>query len=230
MTRALVDLTAVVLPPEFAGLDLQVPAGACAALHAERAASEQLADVVGGLLTPSAGQVVVCGQEWRALSAAATYALRARVGRLGSHLAWIQNLNVDENVLLPLLDRTRAPLPELRARAHALAQALGLDEVPRARPARTARSELAVAAAVRMLLGDPDVLVIEPLDPALPESARRGLLGLVHAACARGAAAVWLSDTADHWFADLPPGPRGRLSGGSLALDDSPLANPEFDA
>lgn len=216
-------LAGVSLPPELLGIDLAVASGACATLSAERPACEAIADVIGGLVAPQAGMAAALGQEWQALSATATYALRARVGRIGHQPAWLQNLNVDENVLLPLLDQTRTSLPDLRQRAHALALALGLDEVPRSRPARTARGELAAAAAVRALLGDPAVLLIEPLDAAWPDAAREALRRLVSDACARGAAALWM--LAPHEpIPALPDGPRLKLAQGRLVPQPTPHA------
>lgn len=179
--------------PWFLGAELTVRAGRCVAIRAGAAAAEYFADLVQGLAVPGAGTVEVCGEAWRTLSVPATYALRARVGRLAPRMHWIQNLNVDENVMLPMLDRSRVPEPDLRARARVLAQQFGLAELPRSRPHATSAADLLASAAVRAFLGTPAVVVVEPLLRDASASLRAGLAVVVRAACAAGTAVLWLS-------------------------------------
>ncbi len=199
-------VSSLALAPHVADLDLCVEAGECAVVAASVELAAALADVVCGLAAPTAGDVAVFGEEWGALSVPATYALRGRIGRLGEGLAWIQNLNVDENVVMPMLDRTSVPESAIREEARALARHLGLDDVPRTRPHQTSRRDLAAAAAVRAFLGAPALLLLEPVGAAASPALRAGLVALTRAACTRGAAVVLFADAGEP--GDLPAGPR----------------------
>lgn len=184
-------LAAVRAQPWFCGAELTVGPGQCVAITAGNSAAEHFGDLVQGLAAPAAGSVSLCGQDWQALSVQAAYALRARTGRLAPSMHWIQNLNVDENVLLPALDRSRLPERALRAQALALAQQLGLDEVPRSRPHDTSAADLLTSAAVRAFLGAPMLVVVEPMADA-PAPWLAGLRKLTRAACDEGTAVIWL--------------------------------------
>lgn len=203
-------MSAVRALPWFLGAEVSLAAGQSVAIAAGAAAAAHFADLVQGFVVPGEGVVAVCGEEWRALSVPATYALRARIGRVGPSMHWIQNLNVDENVLLARLDHSQRTEPELRAQAQALAQQLGLDAVPRSRPHDTAPADLLASAAVRAFLGAPDLVVIEPLPGDASDALRTGLAEVGREATARGATVLWLGDSVG--LGDVPKAGRHALS------------------
>lgn len=193
-------MSAVRARPWFLGADVSLAAGQSVAIAASAAAATHFADLVQGFVTPVEGVVAVCGEEWRAMSVPRTYALRARTGRIGPSMHWIQNLNVDENVLLAQLDHSQRTEPELRAQALALAQQLGLDAVPRSRPHDTAPGDLLASAVVRAFLGAPALVVIEPLPADASDALRTGLGEVGREASARGTTVIWLGDPV--WLGD----------------------------
>ena len=203
-------MSAVRAQPWFLGAEVSLAAGQSVAIAASAAAAAHFADLVQGFVVPVEGVVAVCGEEWRAMSVSATYALRARTGRIGPSMHWIQNLNVDENVLLAQLDHSQRTEPELRAQALALAQQLGLDAVPRSRPHDTAPGDLLASAAVRAFLGAPALVVIEPLPVDAADALRAGLGEVVRAASARGTTVVSLGDSV--WLGNGPEAGRHALS------------------
>ncbi|MEZ5963878.1 MAG: hypothetical protein R3F56_08550 [Planctomycetota bacterium] len=178
--------------PWFGGAELSVHGNQCLAIAATAGCAEHFGDLVQGLRAPAAGAVEVCGVDWRGLSAHAAYALRGKVRRLAPSMDWIQNLNVDENVLLPMLDLSSVPERELRARAETMAQRVGLDAIPCSRPHDTARDDLWASAAIRTFLGEPALVVVEPLPRDLPAPVRSGIVALAGEARANGAALLWL--------------------------------------
>src|SRR5438552_14935358 len=63
-----------------------------------------LADTAGGLVRPDEGKVLFLGRDfYRLLLPSRAAALRGQIGRVFDGRAWVSNLDVDENVLLPHL-------------------------------------------------------------------------------------------------------------------------------
>ena len=205
----------VAVRPALLGADLLIGNGECGVIATDAATAVILADLAQGIVAQDEGSVLVCGEDWRALSARSTYALRARIGRMQVGMNWIQNLDVDENVLLPQLDHTSRPEGEIREEAEALALQLGLGALPSSRPSDTSDLELCASACVRAFLGAPELVIVGSTGLPIVSEIRVGLGRLVHSACLRGAAVLWLGETTSA-SRDLPPGPRFELSRGLL--------------
>lgn len=198
--------------PRLVGCELRLAPGECATLACDPTAALLVADLAQGLTVPDSGRVLTLGEDWRALGARGSYAHRARTGRMQADMGFVQNLNVDENVLLPQLDHTQRPEGELRAEAEALATRLGHDGLPATRPSATDPFGLAVSACVRAFLGAPDLVILATADLPIANGFRAGTSALVHEACARGAAVLWLGSE-EYAIGPLPAGPRVRLAG-----------------
>ena len=126
-------------------------------------------------------------------------------------------LDVAANVLLPQLHHTRHDPAALRDKAASLACAFGLPGLPLGRAADLPPRDLARAACVRALLGDPALLLLE--SPVRREFAdfMAPLLNAVAAARSRGAAAMWLTGSEAVWRdRAFPATQRWRLSEAGL--------------
>ena len=148
----------------FEGLDFAVaPGETVAILGASGAGKSTLLHLLGGLDTPTAGEVYVTGQKMSALSDAARG--RLRNGALGfvyqfPHL--LPEFTALENVMLPVL-LGQADVKQAGARARELLEAVGLGHRLEHKPGELSGGERQRAAVARALVNRPAcVLGAEP--------------------------------------------------------------------
>jgi len=169
--------------PVFAGLELSVRAGeTIAILGASGAGKSTLLHLLGGLDTPTSGEVYVAGQKMSALSNAARGRLRNRaLGFVYQFHHLLPELTALENVMLPLLLQQVARR-EAMARAGALLDAVGLSHRLEHKPGELSGGERQRTAVARALVARPAcVLGDEPtgnLDETTAESVFDEMLAL----------------------------------------------------
>ncbi len=157
-----------------------------------------LLGLMSGVLLPQAGSVRVLGHAWESMSASQRDRYRAdHLGVIFQMFNLVPYLSVLENVLLPLkfskLRLGRLARPEREARE--LLERLGIGAEMLGRPA----GELSVGeqqrtAAVRALLGQPEVVIADEPTSALDADNRDAFLELLLAEVGRsGAALVFVS-------------------------------------
>ena len=140
----------------FEGLDFVVaPGETVAILGASGAGKSTLLHLLGGLDTPTAGEVYVAGQKMSALSDAARG--RLRNGALGfvyqfHHL--LPEFTALENVMLPVL-LGQADVKQAGARARELLEAVGLGHRLEHKPGELSGGERQRAAVARALVNRP---------------------------------------------------------------------------
>ena len=140
----------------FEGLDFAVaPGETVAILGASGAGKSTLLHLLGGLDTPTAGEVYVTGQKMSALSDAARG--RLRNGALGfvyqfHHL--LPEFTALENVMLPVL-LGQADVKQANARARELLEAVGLGHRLEHKPGELSGGERQRAAVARALVNRP---------------------------------------------------------------------------
>ena len=140
----------------FEGLDFVVaPGETVAILGASGAGKSALLHLLGGLDTPTAGEVYVTGQKMSALSDAARG--RLRNGALGfvyqfHHL--LPEFTALENVMLPVL-LGQADVKQANARARELLEAVGLGHRLEHKPGELSGGERQRAAVARALVNRP---------------------------------------------------------------------------
>ena len=142
--------------PVFDGLDLVVGAGETVAiLGASGAGKSTLLHLLGGLDTPSSGEVYVSGQRMSALSDADRGRLRNRaLGFIYQFHHLLPEFTALENVMLPVL-LSGAGGGDAASRARTLLEAVGLGHRLEHKPGELSGGERQRAAVARALVNRP---------------------------------------------------------------------------
>jgi ABC-type lipoprotein export system ATPase subunit len=143
------------------------------------------------------GRVLFEGVSWEYRSTYGLLACRGRIGWVLSQPAWVNNLNVLENVLLRQLHHTRTPRKQLLAEAQELAYAAGLPEVPASRMRAMEISKLRRAEWVRAFLGNPRLVLLHRAFNGIEPKYYDSLVKIVRQSLSRGTAILWLAGTRD---------------------------------
>jgi lipoprotein-releasing system ATP-binding protein len=142
--------------PVFDGLELSVVEGETVAiLGASGAGKSTLLHLLGGLDTPTSGEVFVAGQKMSALSDAARGALRNRaLGFVYQFHHLLPEFTALENVMLPVL-LAGAEVSDASGRARALLESVGLGHRLQHKPGELSGGERQRAAVARALVNRP---------------------------------------------------------------------------
>src|SRR5450631_1722726 len=96
--------------PILRGIDLDIPSGKIVAiLGISGSGKSTLLQLMGGLLTPTAGEVTVCGENVHKLDGPALRELRKRMGMMFQKGGLFTDMTVYDNVAFPMREHTRLP-------------------------------------------------------------------------------------------------------------------------
>jgi putative ABC transport system ATP-binding protein len=173
------------------GVSLDVGAGVMVAVMGPSGSGKStLLTIAGSLEEPTSGQVLVAGQDLATMSREGKARLRRRsVGYVFQDFNLLPGLTAAENVALPLeLDGVGAR----RARAAGLGvlEGLGLADRGSAFPDQLSGGERQRVAIARALVGERRLLLADEPSGALDSANAEAVMGMIHAACRRGVAAV----------------------------------------
>jgi len=173
-----------------------------------------LADVINGIFCADGGTASFCGRDWRHTSASRAERQRGRIGRMFDGPAWVSNLDVDENILLPQRHHCTIPDAQLRADAEMLAKSFGLNGLPATRPSQTAPQDLRRCACVRAFLGEPGLLLLERPEHSAYPALMAPLMTNIKTARERGGAVLWITNLIEVYDeTELKPTARYRMEG-----------------
>lgn len=191
-------------PPIAAALAidaLTLRAGELAVILLERDAMRPpLADLAMGLIEPDEGTVFFLGAPWANRTPDDAAQNRFRIGRIfdGPGSSWVSNLDLDENITLPLRYHSGPLSSERMALIATLAEKAGCWPLPETRPVATNKDMLKRMEWVRALATEPMLLLLErPLRDITGDMKPFG--ELVADARKRGAAILWMTTGEREW-------------------------------
>jgi putative ABC transport system ATP-binding protein len=197
--------------PELAFPDVDVPQGATVLLQGVSGAGKSTwMALAAGLLRPTAGELVVAGQDLGGLSAAGADAWRGRhVGFLPQKLHLSDALTVQGNLALAWY---AAGLPEAPARIAAALQSLGVEHLAPRRPSQLSGGQAQRVALARAIQLEPRVLLADEPTASLDDAAAAAALALLQASAQRYGATLVIATHDARVRAALPEAVMLRLA------------------
>ena len=192
MTRFSQEILASVIPLQLRGIgkrygnltalqdiDLQVQRGEIFGIIGRSGAGKSsLLRLINRLETPSAGQVLINGQDIAALSATQLRPLRRQVAMIFQHFNLMATRTVAENIELPLRMAGVAVAERLR-RVDELLQLVGLVERRDAYPAQLSGGQKQRVGIARALVLEPQILLCDEATSALDPESTQAILQLL---------------------------------------------------
>ena len=135
--------------------------------------------MIGGLVRPESGSVLVDGQDVPQLSRRALDQVRRKLGMMFQGGALLDSYTVFDNIALPLREQRRFNRAEIADQVHAMLRAVDISDADKLLPGQLSGGMVRRVALARALIGKPDVLLCdEPFSGLDPISIRRmeGLL------------------------------------------------------
>ncbi|SHE26265.1 ABC transporter ATP-binding protein [Actinomyces glycerinitolerans] len=195
-------------------VDLELEAGTLTVITGRSGSGKStLLSMLAGMLTPTAGSVMVGEENLYALGEAERSRLRnRRIGLVPQGHTALRSLTVLENVLLPAVLYGRAEPPQQRAEE--LLEAVGLAELREARPSELSGGELRRMAVARALLLQPRIVLADEPTAGLDGENTVAALELLREAANAGAAVLVVTHESEaDRFADRA----FTMGGGSLS-------------
>jgi putative ABC transport system ATP-binding protein len=184
-----------------------------------------LLSLVGGLDRPSAGRVIVAGQDIGSLDPRGLAVLRRRsVGYVFQDLNLLAGLTARENVSLPL-ELDGRPLAEAHAAAAEVLASVGLGELADRFPDDLSGGEQQRVAIARALVGGRRILLADEPTGALDSITGESVMRLLRRHCSDGGAGILVTHDAAHAaWADRVV----FLRDGRMVDEARPAPGPEF--
>jgi phospholipid/cholesterol/gamma-HCH transport system ATP-binding protein len=156
--------------PVLSGIDLQFGHGkVVAVMGASGSGKTTILRLIGGMLKPSAGSVVIDGQALGPLDQEQLYAVRRKMGMLFQFGALFTDLSVFDNVAFPLREHTDLPDAIIHDLVLMKLHAVGLRGAHALRPSQISGGMARRVALARAIALDPEIILYdEPfagLDP-----------------------------------------------------------------
>ncbi len=130
--------------------------------------------LIGGLVQPLQGRIIVDGDDVARLSERALQRVRGKLGMVFQGGALLDSMTVFDNLAFPLRERTRLSTAEITTRVRECLDAVGLTDADGLLPGELSGGMVKRAALARALLMRPLILLCdEPLSGLDPISARR---------------------------------------------------------
>ena len=168
--------------PVLIGVDLTVQLGESLFLVGPSGSGKStLLSILGCILTPDRGDVVILGRSISSLSDHQRTRLRRdRIGFLFQRFQLIRGLTALDNVRVPLTLRGVSD-SESEERSHRLLDAVGMAHKARVRPNELSAGQCQRIALARALVGDPDLILTDEPTASLDAKNGQEIMSLLHA-------------------------------------------------
>ena len=203
------QLQGVTLRPAFeSGLvlqevDLELNAGELLTIQVDAATrTRSFASMIQGILHPESGSVRFLEQDWQGSDYQRHFWQRSLIGRVFEGQAWIENLNVDENVTLAARHHG-VQLSDIAFSLQHWCDQFGVDKLATRRPAFVAPATLQIHQWIRAFLGNPKLVILETPLQYLAQNWVKVFLAAVNELLNRGTAVLWLDSRMDFPFCDV---------------------------
>jgi D-methionine transport system ATP-binding protein len=161
------------------GIDLSIPRGSIFGIIGRSGAGKSsLLRTVNRLEAPTAGRILVQGQDIAALDGAGLIALRRRVGMVFQHFNLLSAKTVWDNIALPLVV-AGAPKAKINDRVADVVALTGLQGKERAYPSRLSGGQKQRVGIARALVHRPDILLCDEATSALDPETTLSILRLL---------------------------------------------------
>ncbi|MFN8643762.1 MAG: ATP-binding cassette domain-containing protein [Candidatus Binatia bacterium] len=159
----------------FDHLSFRFPAGRISVILGGSGSGKSTAlRLVGGLIQPTGGRVLVDGEDVTRLAERQLYRVRAKLGMLFQGGALLDSMSVFENVAFPLRERRQLSPAEVAQRVRESLDAVGLGDADGLLPSQLSGGMVKRAALARAIVTRPVMLLCdEPFSGLDPVSARR---------------------------------------------------------
>jgi phospholipid/cholesterol/gamma-HCH transport system ATP-binding protein len=146
----------------FDNVDIVIPQGKVTVIMGPSGTGKTtLLRLIGGQLSPSAGRVVVAGQDIHRLSHAGLYKLRQRMGLLFQGSGLFTHLSVFENVAFPLRAHTKLSESMIRTLVFMKLQMVGLRGAHALMPSELSGGMARRVALARAIALDPELIMYD---------------------------------------------------------------------
>ncbi len=181
--------------PVFRDLSCTFPAGRISVvLGGSGSGKSTLLRLVGGLIRPTAGRILVDGEDITRLRERDLFRVRRKLGMLFQGGALLDSMTVFDNLALPLRELERLDEPAIAAAVHDRLEAVGLRDVDRLLPSQLSGGMVKRVALARAIIRSPSALLCdEPFSGLDPLSSRRIEALLAHINATRGITTVVVS-------------------------------------
>ncbi|TFH23341.1 MAG: ATP-binding cassette domain-containing protein, partial [Myxococcales bacterium] len=156
--------------PVFSGLSCTFPRGKISViLGGSGSGKSTMLRLIGGLVRPQRGRVLVEGENVARLGERGLYAVRNKLGMMFQHGALLDSMSVFDNVAFPLREHSDLTEAEITDRVHRRLEAVGLLDVDRLRPTELSGGMTKRVALARALMHNPVIVLADEafsgLDP-----------------------------------------------------------------
>jgi phospholipid/cholesterol/gamma-HCH transport system ATP-binding protein len=130
--------------------------------------------LIGGLVRPENGTIVVDGEPITMLSERRMYDVRRKLGMMFQHGALLDSLTIFDNLAFPLREHTKLGPTEIAEQVHERLAAVGMSNVDHLLPGQLSGGMLKRAALARAIIRKPLILLCdEPFSGLDPASTKR---------------------------------------------------------
>jgi phospholipid/cholesterol/gamma-HCH transport system ATP-binding protein len=158
----------------FRGLSCGFPRGRISViLGGSGSGKSTILRLIGGLVRPRSGRIVVDGEDITQLSERRLYDVRKKLGMMFQGGALLDSLTVFDNLAFPLREHTRLGEAEIADAVHERLAAVGLKDVDALLPGELSGGMLKRVALARAIMMEPTILLCdEPFSGLDPVSVR----------------------------------------------------------